>query len=93
MFFKKRPNIKTEADRELMTTVYRVRDKMAAQRKLVATFREVDEATRAQVNLQEGLFDFLHRQARVREVSGALVAEMAAQQLQEDNQSWQLSKK
>ncbi|WP_125705247.1 YaaL family protein [Lacticaseibacillus daqingensis] len=93
MFFKKRPNIKEEADRELMQTVGRVREHMASQRKLVATFREVDEATRSQISLQEGLFDFLHREARTRQVSGKLVAEMAAQQLQAENQVWQGGRK
>lgn len=89
MFWQKRPDLKLTADRELMTSVAQVRDRMAAQRKLVATFREVDEATRAQVELQEALFDFLHREARTRQVSGALVAEMAAQQLQAENLGWQ----
>ncbi|WP_179395902.1 YaaL family protein [Lacticaseibacillus absianus] len=93
MFGHKRPDVKQTADRELMISVGRVRDRMAAQRKLVATFREVDPATRAQVNLQEGLFDFLHREARTRKVSGQLVAEMAAQQLQADNLNWQNGKR
>lgn len=85
MFFKKKPQLKTEADRELMTTVYRVRDQMTQERKLMATFREVDAVSKAQYNLQAGLFDFLYREARVRQVSGDLVAEMAAEQLHQAN--------
>ncbi|WP_390405091.1 YaaL family protein [Lacticaseibacillus jixiensis] len=85
MFFTKKPQLKTEADRELMTTVYRVRDNMARERALLATFREVDALSRSQLQLQEGLFDFLYREARVRQVSGKLVQEMAAEQLQQAN--------
>ena len=61
MFGRKQVKVKEEKDEELMMLVYRVRDQMAAQRKLVATFREVDEQTKAQVALQTGLFDFLYR--------------------------------
>lgn len=85
MFFKKKPQLKTEADRELMTTVYRVRDQMTHERKLMATFREVDAVSRSQYALQAGLFDFLYREARVRQVSGDLVQEMAAEQLHQAN--------
>ena len=52
MFGRKQVKVKEEKDEELMMLVYRVRDQMAAQRKLVATFREVDEQTKAQVALQ-----------------------------------------
>lgn len=85
MFFKKKPQLKTAADRELMTAVYRVRDTMAHERALLATFREVDELSRSRLTLQEGLFDFLYREARTRQVSGALVKEMAAEQLHQAN--------
>lgn len=81
MFFKKKPQLKTEADRELMATVYRVRDQMARERALLATFREVDELSRSRLLLQEGLFDFLYREARERAVSGDLVQEMVAERL------------
>lgn len=85
MFFKKKPQLKTQADRELMTTVYHVRDAMARERALLATFREVDELSQARLALQEGLFDFLYREARTRQVSGDLVKEMAAEQLHQAN--------
>ncbi|MFD1393464.1 YaaL family protein [Lacticaseibacillus jixianensis] len=79
MFFRKRkPSIKNEADRALMEEIYQVRDRMASQRKLMASFREVDEVTKAQLDLQKALFDFLHREARERHVAGEIVAEMAA---------------
>ncbi|WP_461214396.1 YaaL family protein [Lacticaseibacillus sp. GG6-2] len=81
MFFKKKPQLKTEADRELMATVYRVRDQMARERALLATFREVDELSRSRLLLQEGLFDFLYREARERAVSGDLVQEMVAERI------------
>lgn len=85
MFFhKSKPSIKESADRNLMLEVYVVRDKMAAQRKLIASFREVDELTKAQLSVQAGLFDFLHREARIRQVSGALVAQIAAAHLEEN---------
>lgn len=78
IFGKRKPSIKDEADRALMEEIYQVRDRMASQRKLMASFREVDEVTKAQLDLQKALFDFLHREARERQVSGKLVAEMAA---------------
>lgn len=87
MFFKKKPQLKTEADRDLMGTVYRVRDQMARERALLATFREVDELSRSRLTLQEGLFDFLYREARVRKVSGDLVQEMASERLHRANLS------
>ena len=52
MFGRKQIKVKEEKDEELMMLVYRVRDQMAAQRKLVATFREVDDQTKSQVALQ-----------------------------------------
>ncbi|EPD07209.1 hypothetical protein Lpp70_07430 [Lacticaseibacillus paracasei subsp. paracasei Lpp70] len=79
MFGRKQVKVKEEKDEELMMLVYRVRDQMAAQRKLVATFREVDEQTKAQVALQTGLFDFLYREARTRQIKGELVARVAAE--------------
>ncbi len=85
MFFKKKPQLKTQADRELMAAVYRVRDQMARERALLATFREVDELSRSRMLLQEGLFDFLYREARVRKVSGDLVQEMASERLHQAN--------
>ena len=85
MFFKKKPPLKATADRELMAAVYRVRESMARERNLLATFREVDALSRSRLQLQEGLFDFLYREARVRKVSGDLVQEMAAEQLQQAN--------
>lgn len=86
MFFRKRvPIIKTNADRELMATVTRVREQMTRQRTLIATFREVDDHTRVQLALQESLFDFLYREARTRQVSGAVVQEQAASQMQKNN--------
>ncbi|KRN23004.1 YaaL family protein [Lacticaseibacillus camelliae] len=85
MFFgKKKPSIKDAADRQLMEEIYRVRDRMASQRKLVGSFREVDEVTKAQLDLQAALFDFLHREARERRVSGQLVEQMAARYLEEN---------
>ena len=83
MFGRKQVKVKEEKDEELMMLVYRVRDQMAAQRKLVATFREVDEQTKAQVALQTGLFDFLYREARPRQIKGELVARVAAEQIAE----------
>ncbi|MEG6530307.1 YaaL family protein [Lacticaseibacillus paracasei] len=83
MFGRKQVKVKEEKDEELMMLVYRVRDQMAAQRKLVATFREVDEQTKAQVALQTGLFAFLYREARTRQIKGELVARVAAEQIAE----------
>ena len=40
MFGRKRIKVKEEKDEELMMLVYRVRDQMAAQRKLVARSEE-----------------------------------------------------
>ena len=80
MFGRKQVKVKEEKDEELMMLV---RDQMAAQRKLVATFREVDEQTKAQVALQTGLFDFLYREARTRQIKGELVARVAAEQIAE----------
>ena len=74
MFGRKRIKVKEEKDEEPMMLVYRVRDQMAAQRKLVATFREVDEAA---------LFDFLYREARTRKIKGEVVAKVAAEQIAE----------
>ena len=65
MFGRKQIKVKEEKDEELMMLVYRVRDQMAAQRKLVATFREVDDQTKSQVALQAALFDFLDRKSVV----------------------------
>lgn len=85
MFFgKKKPSIKDAADLQLMDEIYRVRDRMASQRKLVGSFREVDEVTKAQLDLQAALFDFLHREARERQVPGRLVEQMAARYLEEN---------
>ncbi|VTU72690.1 hypothetical protein AMBR_EADFOONE_02823 [Lacticaseibacillus rhamnosus] len=46
--------------------------KRQAQRKLVATFREVDDQTKSQVALQAALFDFLYREARTRKIKGKI---------------------
>lgn len=88
MFFRKKIDIKGAADRALMEAVHATRDRMSYQRKLIASFREVDEITEAQVELQEGLFDFLHREARERQISGDLVAEMAAKELHAEKRGW-----
>ena len=87
MFFKKRTTVKTEADRNLMISVYQVRDNMAQQRALLATFRDVDEAAKVQLHTQEALFDFLYREARLRHVSGDLVSEMSAAHMQAESQT------
>ena len=50
MFGRKQIKVKEEKDEELMMLVYRVRDQMAAQRKLVATFREVDDQPKLRLN-------------------------------------------
>ena len=83
MFGRKQIKVKEEKDEELMMLVYRVRDQMAAQRKLVATFREVDDQTKSQVALQAALFDFLYRDARTRKIKGEIVAKVAAEQIAE----------
>ena len=78
MFGKHKAVIKPNADRELLATVARVRESLNRTRELAATFREADPAVTAQIALQGALFDFLYREARVRAVSGDLVAEQAA---------------
>ncbi|MFD1429018.1 MULTISPECIES: YaaL family protein [Lacticaseibacillus] len=85
MFFKAKPAIKENADQALMDAVTDVRGRMAHQRNLLRTFREVDEQTRASLALQEALFDFLYREARVRKVSGAIIQKTAAEQLSAAN--------
>lgn len=85
MFFKKKPHLKQDADRELMAAVHGVRDRMTNERRLLATFREVDAVTRSRLTIEEGLFDFLYREARTRQVSGSVVQEMAVTQLYDAN--------
>lgn len=85
MFFKKRPPIKDDADRELMGTLYRVRDQMNHERALLATMREVDEHTRLNLATQSALFDFLYREARVRQVRNNVVAEKSAEVMQRNS--------
>ncbi|WP_155287119.1 DUF2508 family protein [Lacticaseibacillus zhaodongensis] len=75
MFGRKKETVKQETDGKLLELIYATRDQLAKERKLLNTATDVDtERQKASVALQEGLFDFLHRQARTRNVDPAQVA-------------------
>lgn len=75
MFFhRKKISARQVKDGELLELTYTVRDDLQAERKLlgIGTDRE-NERQKVRVALQEGLFDFLHRQARRRRIDPAQV--------------------
>ena len=70
MFGRKKKTARQLADDELLTVIYAVRDDLAKERRLLNVAADADnERQKQRVALQEGLFDFLHRQARTRQVA------------------------
>lgn len=70
MFGRKKKSQRQLADDELLTMIYAVRDDLAKERRLLNVAADAEnERQKQRVALQEGLFDFLHRQARTRAVS------------------------
>lgn len=80
---RKQKKEKEEKDEEQMMLVYRGCEEMAAQRKLVATAREVDDQTKRQVALQAALADCFYREARTRKKKGEIESKVAAEQIAE----------
>lgn len=77
MWFRKpKVNARRKKDGELLELTYTVHDDLQAERKLlgIGTDRE-NERQKVRVALQEGLYDFLHRQARRRQIDPEQVAE------------------
>lgn len=79
MFGRKKTSAKLDRDAELLELIYAVRDQSARAHKILNNSTEgaMDLRQQAQVELQEGLFDFLHRQARLRRVSGKQVEDFS----------------
>ncbi|KRM86798.1 DUF2508 family protein [Lacticaseibacillus thailandensis] len=79
MFGRKKTSAKLQHDAELLELIYAVRDQSARAHKILNNSTEgaTDLRQQAQVELQEGLFDFLHRQARTRKVSGQQVEDFS----------------
>ncbi|MCI1284328.1 DUF2508 family protein [Lacticaseibacillus songhuajiangensis] len=70
MFGHKKKSQRQLADDELLTMIYAVRDDLAKERRLLNVAADAEnERQKQRVALQEGLFDFLHRQARTRAVA------------------------
>lgn len=70
MFGRKKKTARQLADDELLTVIYAVRDDLAKERRLLNVAADAEnERQKQRVALQEGLFDFLHRQARTRQVA------------------------
>lgn len=78
MFGRKKTVTKAQKDANLLNLIYTVRDGIARERSLAsANVGGMTERQKASIASQEGLFDFLHRQARARKVSARQVEEFS----------------
>jgi len=80
MFGRKKLRQRAEVDGQLLELIYDVHDQMMRERKLAADATDGEERRqKARVALQEGLYDFLHRQAKRRRIDPAQVESFSVQ--------------
>ncbi|WP_127849390.1 DUF2508 family protein [Lacticaseibacillus hulanensis] len=78
MFGRKKTAGKEAVDAQLLNLIYTVREGIVRERSLAnANVSGMTEREKANIARQEGLFDFLHRQARTRKVSAKQVEEFS----------------
>ncbi len=79
MFGRKKQKEKQQVDAQLLNLIYTTRDGIVQQRALLNVNADGARTERQKANIavQEGLFDFLHRQARMRRVSAKQVEEFS----------------
>ncbi|KRO18013.1 DUF2508 family protein [Lacticaseibacillus saniviri] len=84
MFGRTKHQLKTQADQQLLEDIEEARLQIRLKRDLMTQMTDTDEQLKMSLLIQQGIFNFLYHQARVRQVSPKQVAAITAQRMNRD---------
>lgn len=78
MFFKKKPQIKTQFDQILLNAIYDTQEKMQIAQQKNRILKNTNPTMVLTEKVEKGKFAFLYHQARLRQVDAKTVAQVMA---------------